>query len=306
MPTDRLPTFSLIAPPYREILELSVDETLPARPGVLWGAGLVWNLFEGHAELHLRYAAHRPGGLALVVILPPADSLRRLRPRVLELIEEARPHSILPQHPRPSSEELSHLLRRPPEVLPGEVLDFLLWRGMELDQETRRILRRMIELSADVATLSAVARGVYLSRRALGRRFRDRGLPVPSHWLQFSRVLRAIIKLQNCESPLFDVARSMGYPDGFTLSNQMERLVGIRPSFARERLGWEWVIEAWLLRERECGGLLQPLRGGAPEGNSPRTGTHVAAPGGSDANVHEEDADGRPDGSGAERNGAAA
>jgi AraC-like DNA-binding protein len=254
----------------------------------------------------MRFAAERPGGLPLVVILPGTDILRRLKPVVLELVEEARPHSILPPHPHPNPEELAYLLRREPEVLAGEVLDFLMWRGLELDQETRRIVRRIIELSADVTTLSAVARGVYLSRRALGRRFRDRGLPVPSHWLQCCRLLRAVIRLQNCDSSLFDVARSLGYPDGFTLSNQMERILGVRPSFARERLGWEWVLEAWLLREWESGGLLQSLRGLSQEGPKKKEGRGAAAPDTTVDGTSTPTVDEGAELSEAERNGAAA
>jgi hypothetical protein len=60
---------------------------------------------------------------------------------------------------------------------------------------------------------------------------------------------------------LHQVARSLGYPDGFTLSNQMSRLVGLRPSIARERLGWEWVVEAWLAREAARGGLTAEIPG---------------------------------------------
>jgi AraC-like DNA-binding protein len=306
MPSDPLPAFSLIAPPYRTYLALSRDDSLPGRPGVLWGAGLIWNMDRGRADADLRFATERPAGLPLVVVLPPAEDLRRLKARVLEIVEDTRPHSILPQHPKPNPEELAHLLRREPEVLAGEILDFLVWRGLELDQETRRIVRRMVELSADVSTLSAVARGVYLSRRALGRRFKDRGLPVPSHWLQFFRVLRAVIRMQNSDESLFDVARAMRYPDGFTLSNQMERLLAVRPSFARERLGWEWVVEAWLLRECALGGLGQPLRGmSVPAGGEGPEG-HAAVPERPDGAGEGRDS-GRPEGqSGAKRNGAAA
>jgi hypothetical protein len=66
--------------------------------------------------------------------------------------------------------------------------------------------------------------------------------------------------LQSTDQSLFQVARRLGYPDGFTLSNQMERLVGVRPSVVRERLGWEWVAECWLQKEWETGGLRVRIR----------------------------------------------
>jgi hypothetical protein len=86
----------------------------------------------------------------------------------------------------------------------------------------------------------------------------------------------------------------------------MDRLLGLRPSFARERLGWQWVIEAWLLRERECGGLQQRLRGDPVEGDVEGKGIHVAAPNKSAEDPLEGSVDGRADGTRAERNGAAA
>ena len=46
-----------------------------------------------------------------------------------------------------------------------------------------------------------------------------------------------------------------GYPDGFTLSNQMKRLIGCRPTEVRTCLGREWILDAWLRREYAMGGL---------------------------------------------------
>lgn len=275
MSSFRLSAFSLFAPPYHEFLPFNPGEGFLSRFEALWGVALIWNMESGHSDADLEAAVHRPGGVPLMVILPPAPQVRRLRGRVLEVIEEARPQSILPSHPRPDPEEMSVLLRREPDGLSEDVLEFLLWRGIRTDQETRRIIRRIVDLSDNIRTLTGLARGVYLSRRALGRRFRDRGLPVPSHWLQFCRVLRAAIQLQNSNASLHEVSRSLGYPDGFTLSNQMDRIVGIRPSAVRERLGWEWIAESWLRTERAAGGLDIPLRGAAKS-----VSTSKATPGG--------------------------
>jgi hypothetical protein len=74
---------------------------------------------------------------------------------------------------------------------------------------------------------------------------------VPSHWLQFARLLYVATKLQADEStPVFRIATQFRYPDGFTMSNQMKRLVGCRPSDVRDCLGYEWFIEEWLKQER--------------------------------------------------------
>lgn len=254
-----VPPFSLLAAPYRTLTPLYNPMELHARGPSLRGAALVWNLARGNPTRDMGLAASRPGGLALVALLPPGDRIRR-DPDLLELVEDCRPQSILPFHPAPDPEELSRLLAREPEDLPGEVADYLVWRGLRMDGDTRRLVRRTLELASELKTIGGLARSLYLSRRALGRRFLSRGLPVPSHWLQFGRVLRACLRLQTSNDSLFTVGVAHGYPDGFALSNQMYRLTGVRPSTVRERLGWEWIVEAWLEMEVAEGGLPLPPR----------------------------------------------
>ena len=125
-------------------------------------------------------------------------------------------------------------------------------------------------MAGELRTIGGLARALYVSRRALGRRFMARGLPVPSHWLQFGRLLRVAVQLQNSSDSLFAIATASGYADGFALSNQMYRLTGVRPSSVRERLGWEWFVEAWLEMEVAEGGLALP----------PRVPTHLGEAGG--------------------------
>jgi AraC-like DNA-binding protein len=261
-----LTPFSLLVPPYREFLPIAENEDFPAHPRVFRGAALVWNLSAGARPQHLERAAGRPGGLPLMILLPPASRIVRFQARMLELVEEARPCGILPHHPEPGADELRCILRQGPLSFGGDTLDYLWWRGLRMDQDTRRLVARIAELSGELRTLAAVARSVYLSRRALGRRFRDRGLPPPSRWLQFFRILRASQLLQSTDRSLSSIAHALGYPEGFTLSNQMERMVGARPSVIRERLGWEWILETWLRFEWERGGLQHDLRGFPTEG----------------------------------------
>jgi AraC-like DNA-binding protein len=146
-----------------------------------------------------------------------------------------------------------------------------------VDRDTARVIRRIVDLSGELRTISAVARSMYLSRRALGRRLMSRGLPVPSHWLHVGRLLRLALRLQNTDATVASVAFELGYPDGFSASNQMERLVGWRPSTVRERLGWEWVLEAWLKREAETGGLA-PIAARQDQQRHRRDATPAASP----------------------------
>jgi transcriptional regulator GlxA family with amidase domain len=113
------------------------------------------------------------------------------------------------------------------------------------------LISKIFELAPTVPSISALSRRLYTSRRSLGRYFESERLPVPSHWLQFARLLYIATSLQaNPDVPVFRIAVQLGYPDGFTMSNQMRRLIGCRPTDVRENLGYEWFIEEWLDMEK--------------------------------------------------------
>ena len=255
------PPLSLFAPPYKELEPFPLTLPPDGEPLSL-GSALIWQLSEGGWGQVFRAVRARAGGVALVMILPPADRLESV-PALLEASEQCRPHSVLPHHGRPAPEDLRAVLRRPPEDLPMEFTDYLAWRGIQVDMDTRRLVRRTVELSSELRTVTGLARALYMSRRALGRRFLKRGLPVPSHILHFARLLRASIALQTTSAPLFEIACDLGYPDGFALSNQMLRLTGLRPTTVRRLLGWEWIVEAWLRTEAGEGKVQLPDRGEA-------------------------------------------
>ena len=243
---------SLLGPPYDQLISGSWVDREPERLGGGWA--LVWNMGSRGWEAVFDDVAVRPGGLSLVIILPESARVRSVT-QVLKAIERTRPQVVLPYHELVDAREVSLMLRRQPPSLPASVTEYLQWRGLKVDPATARIIRRTIELSEQVRTITSLARSLYVSRRALGRRFLTRGLPVPSHWLHMARLLRATMMMQGSERSLFQIACDLGYPDGFSLSNQMSRLCGVRPSEARERLGWEWLLEAWLMQEVRSSGL---------------------------------------------------
>lgn len=248
------PTLALLGHPYRSLRAVTGGKRQLREEGRAPGSALVWNLRGGAHEQDAAVVRDRPGGLALIVILPPFSSPLS-DPRLLATIESVRPSAVLPYHPEPDVEDLAAVLRRPPEDLAVEVTDYLAWRGLRLDRDTVHLIRRTMALSADLRSITALCRSLYLSRRALGRRFVTRGLPVPSHWLHFARLLRVAIRLQNTPESVLSVGFEVGYPDAFSLSNQMVRLTGYRPSEARSFLGWEWFLEAWLRKEADEGSL---------------------------------------------------
>ena len=245
---------SLLSHPYRELVPVTGGGEQLRDHGRSPGAALVWHLERGIHEQDANVVRRRPGGLPVMVVLPRVADLSG-DSTLLAAIDAVRPLAVLPHHPVPDVEELTSVLRKPPQDLGMEVTDYLTWRGLPVDRETAHLVRRTIALSADLRSVSALCRSMYLSRRALGRRFLSRGLPVPSHWLQMARLIRVAIRLQNTEESVLSVGYELGYPDAFSLSNQMARLTGHRPSDARRYLGWEWLLEAWLKREADSGGL---------------------------------------------------
>lgn len=251
-PPKPLP-LSLFIPPYHRLVPLRWDDRRLAQPSPP-GTGLLWQLGFGSWSGVFKVVRRRPPGMALIVILPATVDLDS-QPQLLRVVEACRPHSILPFHREPNVEDLTALLRRQPEDLSVEIMDYLQWRGISVDIEVRRLIRKTIDLSSELRSVTALARSLYLSRRALGRRFLMNGLPVPSHWLHFGRVLRASLLLQGSGVTLAEAASKFGYPDGFALSNQMHRLLGVRPSDARRYLGWDWLVEAWIQREAAAGGF---------------------------------------------------
>lgn len=241
----------LLVPPYDRLT--AVDLASPDQPDQR-GWVMVWNLGSESWNDARHLVVNRAAGLPLAVILPESDDHLSVL-RVLQAIERSRPQAVLPFHRTPRPREIASVVRRAPSSLATSVTDYLAWRGFTLDTVTRSVIHRTVELSSRVRTMSALATHLYMSRRAVGRRFRNSQLPVPSHWLHIGRVLRATINLQNSDATLFNIACSLGYPDGFALSNQMQRLCGLRPQTVRDLIGWEWVFESWIQMEGAAGNI---------------------------------------------------
>lgn len=250
---------SIIRYPYLSVESVTEGQTQLRDAAQAPGSALVWRMDAKNVQYLAERVNRRPGGLALIIVLP---TLPDITAELISAVQRCRPHGLLPHAPTPPS-DLAQVLRSPPSDLAAEITDYLTWRGLLHDRDTRQLLRRIVDLSAEVKSITALSRGLYMSRRALGRRLMKRGLPVPSHWLQMARLLRVASRLQNSDESVFTISVTAGYPDGFSMSNQMSRLLGVRPSEVRRFLGWEWLFESWLRREALTGGLvMRSFKGG--------------------------------------------
>ena len=233
-------------PPYTDFAPLSSELTA----GHARGCAVVWYLQDAtQQEAEYEWLLHRPARVPLFIVLPPADAVQPILSMIPQL-NDLHARGVLPNGPLQSVEPVRLLLRSAPRDLPAAMASYFTRRGMLRDTKTRTLIMKIFELAPSVSSISTLARRLYTSRRTLGRFFEAQGLPVPSHWLQFARLLYVSTKLQlNDNVPVFRVATQFGYPDGFTMSNQMKRLIGCRPTDVRQNLGYEWIVEEWLAKE---------------------------------------------------------
>jgi AraC-like DNA-binding protein len=249
-PAGRLAFF---APPYEEFIDIDVTwrpSVLPVR-----GCAFVWWLADGVAqENEFQFLHDRPHSVPLFLVLPPPRHLARALP-LLNYVMALKPRAVLPTSSVITAENLKTMLATPPENLAVAVSERLVERKLIRSESVRREVRRIFELAPEINSISRLARRLYTSRRTLGRHFLGAGLPVPCHWLQFARLMYVTVRLQNDPSSVFRIVSAAGYPDGFTMSNQMKRLLDTRPSELRDQLGWEWVVESWISMEAKHGGI---------------------------------------------------
>lgn len=240
--------------PYSTLEPITLEwapDLLPPR-----GQCLVWFPRDAQGQREeCDWLATRPRGLPLVAVLPQADAIAPALP-LLRHLESLRPRAVIPAGDMAQPATLKQLLATAPRPRGDTVVRYLAERGIQMSDTTRMCAAKIFELAPDTPSISILARRLCTSRRTIGRRFAREGLPVPSHWLGFARLMIAALKLQRDEkATVFRVACRSGYPDGFTMSNQMKRLLGHRPSQVRRWLGWEWIVEQWLAQESSWGGL---------------------------------------------------
>ena len=241
----------LVRPPYA-LAEPIEPGWWPARLP-LPGAALVWTPRAGSGDELVERMRARPPGLPLFMILPPPAGVSDIVP-VLVRLHDLAPRSVLPAGPLAGIDAVRTLLATPARPLAVELLDYLLRRGL-IPAGSAPAVRQVLQLAPGTRSITALSRRMYLSRRTLGRHFELQGIPVPSHWLQMARLLHVAVRLQRERVTAFRAAVAVGYPDGFTMSNQLTRLLGCRPREVRECLGWEWIVESWVREEALRGGF---------------------------------------------------
>ena len=247
-------TLSLVLPPHQVFTGIEEIARCPER-----GVAVLWSLMDAMCQrAEYEWLLRRPPSVSLVIMLPPPGRIDV----VLPLLREAnalRPRGVLPNSGASGLEALRLLLGSAPRDLPGMAVGHFTSEGILRNQKVRGLVRKIFEMAPVVPSITRLSRKMYTTRRTLGRVFEAEGLPVPSHWLQLARLVCVSALIQERQNlPIFRAATQVGYPDGFTMSNQMKRLIGCRPTDVRENLGLTWILEEWIRRERVAGRMKWP------------------------------------------------
>lgn len=248
-PDTPFTSLSLFLPPYDAFVAVWDALSCPDR-----GAAVVWTIGDPASfQAEMDWLRTRPASVSLIVVLPPPSEAEWLIPRMRDL-SSLRLRGVLPNSGVNNAETMRLLLRSAPRNLPSVAVTQFADHGILRNQNIRMLVGKIFELAPNVPSITQLSRKLYRSRRTLGRLFETEGLPVPSHWLQFARLLYVSALIQERpELPIMKAATAMRYPDGFTMSNQMKRLIGCRPSDVRENFGLSWIIEEWIKKECEEG-----------------------------------------------------
>ncbi|MGH7929372.1 MAG: helix-turn-helix domain-containing protein [Candidatus Binatia bacterium] len=243
-----------IRPPYAALEALPLEKIRAAE----WGEALVMQVRDVNIPSAIRTAlARRKRETPLYVILPPPNIFRSA-PDLPQEILSLKPEGIYPHMAEIWPEVVKYSMSLPPAEPALDACQYIRESGVPMPSRVFDTVVEIFEVADSIKTVNRLSRHLCVSRRTLGRLFRTYELPQPSHWLQFSRVFRVCLRMHSNQETVTRSAMWGGYPDAFTFSNQMNRLLGIRPSLAKSRLGWKWLIEAWLVREVETARYVDP------------------------------------------------
>jgi AraC-like DNA-binding protein len=238
-----------IAPPYASFAPASDAERLcpyELSPGTIFGLEVrqrpcsVESLRQGLHRIRRRFPA-----VPMVLRLP-----QPLDPETVHLTQLATQLHVRGAivDPEPIRQTLRRLLTDPVD-LAADVEEWLSVRGPKLPPAVSHLVRQIFRLAPRRAEVPALLGEVGESARTARARCRKLGIPSPAGWLRVARAVHAALCLQRAPStPLLEAAMRLGYSDHSALSHQLRRLFGMRTEVIRRNLGWEWLLDAWLVR----------------------------------------------------------
>jgi AraC-like DNA-binding protein len=148
---------------------------------------------------------------------------------------------------------LGESLRRPltsTGTLGPDVVEWLTLFGLRLSPTLSHLISQIFTDAPRFTEVGALLHSIGAAESSTRFRFRKKGLPAPSRWLQAARGLHAALRIQlEPEKSILAHACALGYADHSALCHQMKRVFGTTPAAVRETLGWEWLLERWVRAE---------------------------------------------------------
>jgi AraC-like DNA-binding protein len=145
---------------------------------------------------------------------------------------------------------LGESLRRPltdTQTLGADVVEWLGLFGLRLTPTLSHLITHIFSDAPRFREVADLLREIGAAESSTRFRFRKKGLPAPSRWLQAARGLHAALRIQlDPERSILAHACDLGYADHSALCHQMRRLFGTTPAAVRGTLGWEWLLERWV------------------------------------------------------------
>jgi len=151
------------------------------------------------------------------------------------------------------SSTLPEALRRPltsSASLGPDVVEWLTLFGIRLSPTLAHLVSQIFTEAPRFTEVGDLLQSLGAAESSTRFRFRKKGLPAPSRWLQAARALHAALRIQmEPEKSILAHAYAMGYSDHSALCHQMKRMFGTTPAAVRQTLGWEWLLERWVRAE---------------------------------------------------------
>jgi AraC-like DNA-binding protein len=148
---------------------------------------------------------------------------------------------------------LGESLRRPltdTRTLGPDIVEWLPLFGIRLSPTVSHLISQIFTDAPRFTEVGPLLQSIGAAESSTRFRFRKKGLPAPSRWLQAARGLHAAMRIQiEPEKSILTHACELGYADHSALCHQIKRVFGTTPAAVRETLGWEWLMERWVRAE---------------------------------------------------------
>lgn len=135
-----------------------------------------------------------------------------------------------------------------PVDLAGDVMEWLALRGVRFGITLVRPVRDIFDQALEHADAGALLRAGGYAPTTVRHALAKKGLPGPGRWFQLARAIRLAVHLQSSTTTsLVHIARQTGFADQTAVCQLIRRSFDLRAGQVRQTLGWEWLMERWLV-----------------------------------------------------------